>query len=125
MPEANLENVRQVMINIGELVDKGAQVALPSNSVTPACTQSMSFDTAANAGIIQPLQEFVAIAATPEPEVSADEELLRILKIKQTAWINAPALRDGIKRWVEKTIGVVLGENGPDLQANFPEIGNI
>nr|MDZ8232712.1 hypothetical protein [Nostoc sp. ChiQUE02] len=115
-PEANLENVRQVMVNIQELVDKGATVALPSNSVTPACTQSMSFDAAANAGIIQPLQEFIAIAATPEPEVSPDEELLRILQIKQTSWRNAPALRDGIKRWVEKTDGVVLGENGPELQ---------
>ncbi|MBN3925630.1 hypothetical protein [Nostoc sp. NMS4] len=116
MPEANHQNVRQVMVNIQELVDKGAQVALPTNSVTPACTQSMSFDAAANAGIIQPLQEFIAIAPTPEPEVSPDEELLRILQIKQTSWRNAPALRDGIKRWVEKTLGVVMGDNGPELQ---------
>lgn len=117
MPEANLENVRQVMINIGELVDKGAQVALPSNSVTPASTQSMSFSAAANAGVIQPLQEFIAIAASePEPEVSADEELLRILQIKQTSWRNAPALRDRIKQWVESTVGVVMGESGPELQ---------
>ncbi len=115
-PEANLENVRQVMVNIQELVNQGATVALPSNSVTPACGQSISFDAAANAGIIQPLQEFIAIAPTPEPEVNADEELLRILKIKQTSWRNAPALRDGIKRWVEKTLGVVIGENGPELQ---------
>lgn len=116
MPEANLENVRQVMVNIQELVDKGATVALPTNSVTPSCTQSMSFNAAANAGIIQPLQEFIAIAPTPEPEVSPDEELLRILQIKQTSWRNAPALRDGIKRWVERTLGVVMGENGPELQ---------
>ncbi|WP_334912478.1 hypothetical protein [Nostoc sp.] len=117
MPEANQENVRQVMINIQELVDKGAQVALPSNSVTPACTQSMSFDGAANAGIIQPLQEFITIAASvSELEISADEELLRVLQIKQTSWRNAPALRDRIKRWVEKTDGVVMGENGPELQ---------
>jgi hypothetical protein len=117
MPEANQENVKQVMINIQELVDKGAQVALPTNSVTPSCTQSMSFDAAANAGIIQPLQEFVAIAASvPEPEISPQEELLRVLQIKQTTWINAPALRDRIKRWVEKTDGVVMGENGPEFQ---------
>lgn len=116
MPEANLENVRQVMVNIGELVDKGAQVALPTNSVTPACTQSMTFNAAANAGAIQPLQEFIAIATTPEPEIIAEEELVRVLQIKQTSWRNAPALRDSIKRWVEKTIGVTLGENGPELQ---------
>lgn len=115
-PEANLENVRQVMVNIQELVNQGATVALPTNSVTPSCTQSMTFDAAANAGIIQPLQEFIAIAATSEPEVSADEELLRILKIKQTSWRNAPALRDGIKRWAEITLGIVIGENDPELE---------
>ncbi len=104
------------MVNIQELVDKGAQVALPSNSVTPSCTQSMSFDAAANGGTIQPLQEFIAIAPTPEPEVSPDEELLRVLKIKQTAWVNAPGLRSRIKRWVEETDGVVMGESGPELQ---------
>lgn len=88
-----------------------------SNAGEIACTQSMSFDAATNAGIIQPLQEFIAIAASePEPEISADEELLRVLKIKQTTWINAPALRDSIKRWVEKTQGVVMGNNGPELQ---------
>lgn len=117
MPKASYENVLQMMINIQELVDIGAQVALPTNSVTPACTQSMSFDAAANAGIIQPLQEFIAIAGTEsEPEISAQEELLRVLQIKQTSWRNAPALRDSIKRWVEKTNGVALGENGPELQ---------
>jgi len=116
MPEANQENVRQVMVNIQELVDKGAQVALPSNTATPSCTQSMSFD-AANAGIIQPLQEFVAIADTKtETEISADDELLRTLHIKQVAWKNLPALRDSIKRWVEKQEGVVMGDNGPELQ---------
>ncbi len=88
-----------------------------SNAGEIACTQSMSFDAAANAGIIQPLQEFVAIAASvPEPEISPQEELLRVLQIKQTTWINAPALRDRIKRWVEKTDGVVMGENGPEFQ---------
>ena len=87
-----------------------------SNAGEIVCTQSMSFDAAANAGIIQPLQEFIAIAATPEPEISADEELLRILQIKQTSWRNAPALRDRIKQWVEKTVGVVMGESGPELQ---------
>ncbi|MBD2527944.1 hypothetical protein [Nostoc sp. FACHB-133] len=77
----------------------------------------MSFDAAANAGIIQPLQEFIAIAGTePEPEINAHEELVRVLQIKQTSWRNAPALRDRIKQWVEKTDGVVLGENGPELQ---------
>lgn len=116
MPEANYENVLQVMVNIQELVDIGAQVALPSNFVTLSCTQSMSFD-AANRGIIQPLQEFIAIAGSePQAEVSVDQELLRVLQIKQTSWKNAPALRDGIKRWVEKTLGVVMGENGPELQ---------
>ena len=48
--------------------------------------------------------------------MSAQEELLRVLQIKQTTWINAPALRDRIKPWVEKTDGVVLGDNGPKLQ---------
>lgn len=76
----------------------------------------MSFDAASNSGNIQPLQEFIAIAPTPEPEVSPDEELLRILQIKQTSWRNAPALRDGIKRWVERTACIVMGENGPELQ---------
>ncbi|MBD2248240.1 hypothetical protein [Nostoc sp. FACHB-888] len=66
---------------------------------------------------LRKLQKFTYIAGTePEPEISAEEELLRVLKIKQTTWVNAPSLRDRIKRWVEKTDGVVMGENGPEFR---------
>ncbi|BDI21036.1 hypothetical protein ANSO36C_68380 (plasmid) [Nostoc cf. commune SO-36] len=118
MPEANHQNVKQVMVNIQELVDKGAQVALPTSYATPSCTQSMTFAEAAQAGVIKSLPNFQSdtLSSTSEPEINQANELLEVLKIKQIKWKNVPAFRTAIKRWAEETPGIIMTSEGPKLE---------
>ncbi len=117
MPEANHQNVKQVMVNIQELVDKGVHVALPTSYATPSCTQSMTFAEAAQAGVIKSLPNFQldTLSSTSEPEINQADELLEVLKIKQIKWKNVPAFRTSIKRWAEETPGIIMTLEGPKL----------
>lgn len=108
--DATHGNVLQLMENISELVDRGVQVALPTNSATPSCTQSMNFAIAASSDIAA-LSNLVAVV--PEqitPVVESD--FLQIFTRKQMMWNTAPALRDSIRKWAERTPGVEITEAG-------------
>lgn len=109
-PDATHGNVEQLMQNISELVDRGLQVALPTNSATPSSTQSMNFAIAAGSNIaaLDKLEAVVPEQITPVVE----SDFLQLLARKQMMWNTTPALRNSIKRWVEQTPGVEITEHG-------------
>ncbi|MDZ8227889.1 hypothetical protein [Nostoc sp. ChiVER01] len=101
------------MKNISELVDRGVQVALPTNSVTPACTKSMNFAIAAGSDIsaLSKLQ-----TVTPEQIMPvASKSLAYELAKQQSIWNNIPALRSKVRKWAEETAGIQLTVDGPAL----------
>ncbi|MEM6403284.1 MAG: hypothetical protein AAF757_24155, partial [Cyanobacteria bacterium P01_D01_bin.116] len=55
--------------------------------------------------------EVPALNGVEEPILALQQTLAR----KQAQW-NAPLLRDRVRRWAEQTPGVVLTENGPQLE---------
>lgn len=109
-PDATHGNVEQLMKNISELVDRGVQVALPTNSATPSCTQSMDFAIAAESNIIalSKLEAVVPEQITP----AVESDFLQIFTRKQMMWNTAPSLRDSIRKWAERTPGVEITEAG-------------
>lgn len=109
-PDATHGNVEQLMQNISELVDRGVQVALPSNSATPSCTQSINFAIAAGSDIaaLGKLEAVVPEQITP----AVESNFLQIFTRKQMMWNTAPALRDSIRKWAERTPGVEITEAG-------------
>ena len=52
-----------------------------------------------------------ALNGVKEPILALQKTLAR----KQAQW-NAPLLRDRVRRWAENTPGIVLTENGPQLE---------
>ncbi|BAZ34079.1 hypothetical protein NIES4074_65930 [Cylindrospermum sp. NIES-4074] len=116
-PDATPENVRQLMENFQELIDRGAQVALPTNYATPANTQSMSFTAATDSQNIPPLPKLEQPALpTSEPLVADDKEsLLQSLARNQAKWKNIPRLRPQVEEWVNQTLGVEMTPDGPIL----------
>ncbi|HYX18371.1 MAG TPA: hypothetical protein VE944_29200 [Nostoc sp.] len=116
-PESTRENVNQLMQNISELVESGVQVALPANSCTPSCTQSMEFAIASGAKDIAALKTL----KSQEPQLLTGtnlgdrEKLLDELAKRQMTWKNAPIMRASVKKWVEQTPGVVMSPDGPVL----------
>lgn len=108
-PDASHGNVEQLMQNISELVDRGVQVALPTNSATPSSTQSMNFARAAGSNIaaLGKLEAVVPEQITPVVE----SDFLQIFARKQMMWNTAPALRDSIRKWAELTPGVEITED--------------
>ncbi len=112
-PESTDQNVQQMMANIQELVDRGAQVALPTNYATPSCTQSMSF-AAAESKEIKALPRIQSTALErAELEISEDEKLMEILKVKQIKWKNIPVFRGAIEEWANNTPGIMMTDEGP------------
>jgi hypothetical protein len=109
-PDATHANVEQLMKNISQLVERGAQVALPTNSVTPACTQSMNFAIAAGSDISALSKLEAVVPEQITPVVENDLELL--VARKQMIWNTTPALRDSVKRWVARTPGVEITKEG-------------
>lgn len=114
-PDATHGNVEQLMQNISELVDRGVQVALPTNSVTPACSQSMNFAIAASSDI-SALGNLVAVVPEQITPV-VENDFLELLARKQMMWNIAPALRNSIRKWAECTPGVQVTEAGVVLIA--------
>lgn len=116
-PESSSENVGQLMQNISELVDRGVQVALPTDSPTPSCNQSIEFAIATETKDIAALKTL----KSQEPELlsgvnSEDKQrFLDALAIKQASWTNLPGTREKIKQWVEQTPGVMMSPEGPVL----------
>lgn len=119
-PESTRENVNQLMQNISELVERGVQVALPSNSATPSCNQSIEFAIATQAKNIASLK---ALKSQKSKLLTGDnsgdkQKLLDALAAKQASWRNLPGSREKIKQWVEQTPGVVMSPDGPVLSSD-------
>jgi hypothetical protein len=116
-PEATRENVNQLMQNISELVERGVQVALPTNSPTPSCNQSIEFAIATGSKDIAALK----VLEHQEPKLLTGhdseerQKFLDLLAAKQASWANLPWSRDKIKQWVNDTPGVMMSPNGPML----------
>lgn len=116
-PESTIENVGQLMQNISELVEHGVQVALPTDSPTPSCNQSIEFAIATGNKEIASLKTL----KSQEPELLSGtdledkEKLLDELAKRQITWKNAPIMRASVKKWVERTPGVMMSSNGPVL----------
>lgn len=112
-PKSSSENVGQLMQNISEFVERGVQVALPSNGATPSCTQSIEFAIATGSKEIASLKTL----KSQEPELLSGtdlkdkEKLLDELAKRQMTWKNAPIMRASVK-WVERTPGVMMSSNG-------------
>lgn len=116
-PEPTRENANQVMKNISELVERGVQVALPTNIATPSCQQSMSFAIATETKNITSLKAL----NFQEPKLLAGDnsedrlKLLDALAAKQASWRNLPSMRDSVKKWAENTSGIKMSPYGPIL----------
>ena len=89
-PEATEENVRSLMKNIYQLVEKGVSVALPQGIATPSCNQSISFDAAQNRAIA-PLKELTPVQSSPQVE-----SIMRYLETGNEPAARAIALRHNL-----------------------------
>ncbi|MEO0933597.1 MAG: hypothetical protein AAFY21_07510, partial [Cyanobacteria bacterium J06641_2] len=120
LPEATPENVRQLMENLDAVIKRGTRISLPSKANTPSDITA-SYHEAHSQVAIKPLPslsapvlkgvEVPALRGVEEPILALQKTLAR----KQAQW-NAPLLRDRVRRWAEQTPGVVLTENGPQLE---------
>ncbi len=127
-PEANAENVQQLMENLQQLVDRGVEVALPGNTA-PGSQASMGFAQATDSKEIKPLPmlEQPALPSNKSSEetsalseVAEQEKLLDNLARNRAMWKNLPRLRSSVEEWVKNTPGVVLGSDGPMLDKEKP-----
>ncbi|MEM8777985.1 MAG: hypothetical protein AAGF26_03750 [Cyanobacteria bacterium P01_G01_bin.49] len=122
LPDATPENVSQLMKNLDAVIERGTRISLPSKSNTPS-DMTVDYSTAHSQVDIKPLPSLSAPVLmgveAPFKLRGVEEEpilaLQRKLACKQAQW-NAPLLRDRVRRWAENTPGVVLTENGPQLE---------
>ena len=116
-PESSSENVNQLMQNISDLVERGVQVALPTDSPTPSCNQSIDFAIATETKDIADLKALEpAVSKLLTGDDSEErQKLLNALAAKQASWKHLPWTREKIKQWVEQTPGVMMSSDGPVL----------
>ncbi|MGB3654024.1 MAG: hypothetical protein WBA41_22830 [Rivularia sp. (in: cyanobacteria)] len=121
LPDPTPENVRQLMENLDAVIKRGTRIALPSKSNTPSDI-TVDYSTAHSQVAIKPLPQLETpvlmgyeAPAIRGVEEAPSSELQQTLARKQAQW-NAPLLRDRVRRWAENTPGVVLTENGPQLE---------
>ena len=122
-PEPTLENVQQLMNNLGIVIERGTNVVLPSKSTTPS-SQTVPYDQInEEAKAVKPLPQLetpkpLALPTTETPELlaAADNDLQKTLQKKQVVWKNAPIMRAAIKKWVSETPGVVITADRPVLE---------
>ena len=120
-PDATPENVRQLMENLGAVIERGTRISLPSKANTPSDITA-DFSSVHSQVDVKPLPSLSApvLKGVEVPALRGVEEepilaLQRKLACKQAQW-NAPLLRDRVRRWAENTPGIVLTENGPQLE---------
>ncbi|MEM7581284.1 MAG: hypothetical protein AAF316_15870, partial [Cyanobacteria bacterium P01_A01_bin.80] len=97
------------------------RISLPSKANTPSDITA-SYHEAHSQVAIKPLPSLsapvlkgVEVPALRGVEEEPILEKQRTLARKQAQW-NAPLLRDRVRRWAEQTPGVVITENGPQLE---------
>lgn len=124
LPDPTPENVRQLMENLDAVIERGTRIALPTKSNTPSDITADYHEVHSQVAI-KPLPSLSApvLMGYEAPALSGVEEapssdLQQMLARKQAQW-NAPILRDRVRRWAEQTKGVVLTENGPQLETGI------
>jgi len=137
-PEPTLENVQQLMSNLGIVIERGTNVVLPTKSNNPSSLTVPYDQINEEAKVVKPLPQLetkplpptpeLALApptkGTPEPtgeeavggEIAAGDDLQKTLLRKQIAWKSAPIMRTAIKKWASETPGVVITADGPALE---------
>ncbi len=120
-PDETPENVRQLMENLDAVIERGTRISLPSKANTPSDITA-DFSSVHSQVDVKPLPSLSApvLKGVEVPALRGVEEepilaLQRKLACKQAQW-NAPLLRDRVRRWAENTPGIVLTENGPQLE---------
>lgn len=139
-PEPTLENVQQLMSNLGIVIERGTNVVLPSKANTPS-SQTLPYAEVKEQAKIKPLPQLKTRSLPPTPELAlappttdttepteqealegrdaatASDDLQKTLIRKQTAWKNAPIMRTAIKQWASETPGIMLTADGPALES--------
>lgn len=125
-PAPTEENTQQLMHNVQHLVEEhDAKVALPQSVPTPSCRQAISWAEATNSHAA-PLPTLTPASAPILPAAEADSEedkeqlkLVQKVERQRTSWKNIrhPMFRAIIRKWAEETPGVVMTEDGPQLES--------
>ncbi|MBD2213999.1 hypothetical protein H6G27_29645 [Nostoc linckia FACHB-104] len=122
LPEATHENVKQLMANFEQLVERGVEVALPNLAAT-ASNQSMPYAAATATSKIKPLESLAALPPTEESPL--EQSILDLVVQKQVVWRNIPKLRVKIREWADSNSDVmIIDEYGPVLACSLPESSN-
>ncbi len=122
LPEATLENVRQLMENLETLVARGVEVAVPNEANTPS-SQTISYQEVEEKAQIKPLpvlNQPALVTKTCEedrPQEEPPQDLAAMVQRRQAIWDTAPVLRPNIRKWAESTPGVIVTANGVMLES--------
>lgn len=124
-PAPTEENTQQLMHNVQHLVNEhDAKVALPQSVATPSCRQAITWEEATNSDTA-PLPTLTPASAPILPAAEADAadqervKLAQKVKRQRASWkaLPNPRFREIIQKWAEETPGVVMTEDGPQLES--------
>jgi hypothetical protein len=120
LPEPTLENVRQLMVNFEQLVERGVEVALPNSATTPS-NQSSPYTVATASLKIKPLESLIP-ALPQKGESPQGMSMLDLVMQKQSVWRNIPTLRVKISEWAKTHVDVmIIDDYGPVLGCPLKE----